>query len=110
MTQNKGAMERLAEKGVEFRRTPEDILEESLDVWHRILAPSMRQPGLQDDRRQPARMGFAERRRPPHPRARLEGDRRSYWAPGGLVESGGTVDFEYTAPDYYDRFRPEASQ
>jgi TRAP-type mannitol/chloroaromatic compound transport system substrate-binding protein len=110
-TQNKGAMERLAEKGVEFRRTPEDILEESLEAWHRIMATEYANNEafrtIADSQLEYASQAVVARRI-------LEPDWKAiadqYWAPGGLVERGEAVEFEYTAPDYYDRFRPDASQ
>ena len=110
MNQNSGAMERLAEKGVEFRRTPEDVLERSLDVWHEIMAteyagnPAFK--AIADSQLEWASKNVVARRI-------LEPDWKAiadrYWAPGGLIESGA-VEFEYTSPDYYDRFRPETSQ
>jgi TRAP-type mannitol/chloroaromatic compound transport system substrate-binding protein len=108
---NKGAMERLAEKGVEFRRTPEDILEESLDAWHRIMANEYANNEafrtIADSQLQYASQAVVARRI-------LEPDWKAiadqYWAPGALVERGEAVEFDYTAPDYYDRFRPAASQ
>ncbi|MCC5979960.1 MAG: TRAP transporter substrate-binding protein [Salinarimonas sp.] len=107
MTENRNAMERLQEAGVEFRRTPDDILERSLDSWHRILEaeynvnPAFK--AIADHQ-----LAYAERN--VVARRILEPDWKAiadvYWAPGGLVESG-IFDIEYTAPDYYTRFQPE---
>jgi TRAP-type mannitol/chloroaromatic compound transport system substrate-binding protein len=105
MTQNRGAMERLAEKGVEFRRTPDDILAESLDVWHTILETEYNNnpafKAIADSQLEYAERNVVARRI-------LEPNWKSiadvYWAPGGLVESG-MFEIEYTAPDYYERFQ-----
>jgi TRAP-type mannitol/chloroaromatic compound transport system substrate-binding protein len=103
---NRAAMERLAEQGVEFRRTPDDILEASLEAWHRILAaeyssnPAFRT--IAD-----SQLAFAERntvaRRILQPDWAALVD--AYWAPGGVIERGQVVEFDYSAPDYYSRFQ-----
>lgn len=104
--QNRLAMQRLAEKGVEFRRTPDDILEQSLEAWHRIMAeeyannPAFKK--LADTQLEWASHNVVARRI-------LEPDWKAiadvYWAPGGLVEQGEIFDFEYEAPADYDVFR-----
>lgn len=108
---NRLAMQRLAEKGVQFRRTPDDILEESLGAWHEIMAteyannPAFK--AIADSQLEWASHNVVARRI-------LEPDWKAiadrYWAPGGLVESGEIVDFEYTAPADYDTFRRAATQ
>lgn len=110
MNQNRGAMQRLEAKGVEFRRTPEDILEKSLEAWHRIMTKEYAEnpafKTIADSQLAWASQNVVARRI-------LEPDWKAiadiYWSPGGLIESGA-VDFEYTAPGYYDRFQPKASQ
>lgn len=107
MTQNRGAMERLAEAGVEFRRTPDDILSESLNVWHSILETEYNEnpafKAIADSQLEYAERNVVARRI-------LEPDWKAiadvYWAPGGLVESG-MFEMEYSAPDYYSRFQPD---
>lgn len=109
MTQNRAAMERLQEKGVEFRRTPEDILQQSMEVWNTILADEY---GKNEAFRTIADSQLAWASQNVVARRILEPDWKAiadiYWAPGGIVEAGGTVNFDYTAPDYYTRFQPQA--
>lgn len=107
MTQNRNAMENLTEAGVEFRRTPDDILAESLDVWHTILETEYNDnpafKAIAD-----SQLAYAERN--VVARRILEPDWKAiadvYWAPGGLVESG-MFEMDYTAPDYYSLFQPD---
>lgn len=111
MNQNRAAMIRLEEKGVEFRRTPDDVLEESLDSWHKILTeeyannPAFKK--IADSQLEWASQNVVARRI-------LEPDWKAiadrYWSPGGLLEESDVIEFEYTAPDYYDSFRPQATQ
>jgi TRAP-type mannitol/chloroaromatic compound transport system substrate-binding protein len=105
MTQNRGAMERLTEAGVEFRRTPDDILTESLNVWHDILEVEYNEnpafKAIADSQLEYAERNVVARRI-------LEPNWKSiadiYWGPGGLVESG-MFEIEYTAPDYFELFQ-----
>lgn len=103
--QNRLAMQRLSEKGVQFRRTPDDILEESMDAWHGIMAEEYaNNPAFKDiaDSQLEWASHNVVARRMLEPNWKAIADR--YWAPGGLVESGEIVDFEYTAPSDYDTF------
>lgn len=106
--QNRLAMQRLAEEGVQFRRTPNDILEESLDAWHGIMAEEYaNNPAFKDiaDSQLEWASHNVVARRMLEPDWKAIADR--YWAPGGLVESGEIVDFEYTAPSDYSTFIPD---
>lgn len=110
-SENRSAMERLQEKGVEFQRTPDDILEESLDAWHEIMEaeyngnPAFKR--IADSQLEWASRNVVARRI-------LEPDWKAiadvYWAPGGIVDTGGVLELDYTAPEYYDRFRQENSE
>ena len=88
MTQNRNAMERLTEAGVEFRRTPDDILRRvrwmSGTRFSRpsttTIRPSRRSPTAS----WPMRSANVVARRILEPDWKAIAD--VYWAPGGLVE------------------------
>ncbi|MCC5979573.1 MAG: TRAP transporter substrate-binding protein [Salinarimonas sp.] len=103
--QDKIHMDRMAEDGVEFRRTPEDVLEQSLEVWHRILEedyttnPAFKR--LVDSQLEWASYVVPAKRI-------LEPDFNAladlYWGPDGFIAQAEFLDFEWTVPDYYATF------
>ena len=95
-------MNRMAEAGVEFRRTPDDVLEQSLEVWHRILEedytsnPAFKR--LVDSQLEWAsHVVLAKRILEPDFHALAD----IYWGPDGFIAQAGFLDFEWTVPDFY---------
>jgi TRAP-type mannitol/chloroaromatic compound transport system substrate-binding protein len=103
---NKRAMDELTAQGVEFRRTPDDIMEGALDAWHEIMMDEyVNNPvfkRLADAQLEWASQVVVARRI-------LDTDYKEladrYWAPGAFVESEERLDFDYKAPAYYDAFQ-----
>jgi TRAP-type mannitol/chloroaromatic compound transport system substrate-binding protein len=103
--QDKLHMDKMAEAGVEFRRTPDDVLEQSLDVWHRILEedyttnPAFKR--LVDSQLEWASQVVPAKRI-------LEPDFHAladiYWGPDGFIAQAEFLDFEWSVPDYYATF------
>jgi TRAP-type mannitol/chloroaromatic compound transport system substrate-binding protein len=98
---NKEAMDRLTEKGVQFLRTPGEILEQSLDAWHDIFANEYE---TNEAFRMIANSQLEWARNVVVAKRILEPDWKAladvYWAPGGIVETMD-LDVEYEAPPYY---------
>jgi TRAP-type mannitol/chloroaromatic compound transport system substrate-binding protein len=99
------AMDELVERGVEFRRTPQDILDQSLEVWHRILEKEYEANEafrrLADSQAEWASKVVVAKRI-------LEPDYKEladvYWAPGGFSETADFLGLEYKTPPYYHTF------
>jgi hypothetical protein len=102
---NRLAMDELIELGVELRRTPQDILDESLEAWHQILEeeyevnPAFRR--IANSQLEWAAKAVVSKRI-------LEPDYEPladiYWGPGGFVEGADFLEFEYQTPPYYQTF------
>ena len=95
-------MGRMAEAGVDFRRTPDDVLEQSLDVWHRILEedyttnPAFKR--LVDSQLEWAsHVVLAKRILVPDFHALAD----IYWGPDGFIAQADFLDFEWSVPDFY---------
>jgi TRAP-type mannitol/chloroaromatic compound transport system substrate-binding protein len=103
--EDKRHMDLLAEAGVEFRRTPDDILEESLEQWHRILQTEYEENEA-FRRIVNSQLEYASHVVPA--KRILEPDRIAladrYWAPGGFIEGADWLDFEWEAPSWYEAF------
>jgi TRAP-type mannitol/chloroaromatic compound transport system substrate-binding protein len=103
--QDKIHMDRMQEAGVQFRRTPDDVLEESLEVWHRIMEteytanPAFKR--LVDSQLEWAsHVVPAKRILEPNFQALAD----IYWGPGGFLETADFLDFTWEVPDYYATF------
>lgn len=104
--EDKRHMDLLQEAGVEFRRTPDDILEESLDVWHEILQREY-ETNEAFRRITNSQLEYASfvvpAKRILEPNRIELADR--YWAPGGFVEQAADwLDFQWDPPAYYEIF------
>ncbi len=95
-------MGRMAEAGVEFRRTPDDVLEGSLEVWHRLLEedyttnPAFKR--LVDSQLEWAsNVVLAKRILEPDFHALAD----IYWGPDGFIAQADFLDFEWSVPEYY---------
>jgi TRAP-type mannitol/chloroaromatic compound transport system substrate-binding protein len=104
------AMNDLVERGVEFRRTPQDILDRSLDYWHEILRAEF-EANEAFRRIASSQLEWAAQVVPA--KRILEPDYNEladvYWAPGGFVETADFLGFEYKAPEYYGTFTRDAA-
>jgi TRAP-type mannitol/chloroaromatic compound transport system substrate-binding protein len=104
------AMAELVEKGVEFRRTPDDILEESIVAWHAILE---REYTTNEAFRRIANSQLEWASHVVVTKRILEPDWKAladiYWRPGGFVETSDFLEFEYEAPPYYYVFSQPAT-
>jgi TRAP-type mannitol/chloroaromatic compound transport system substrate-binding protein len=103
--EDKRHMDLMQEAGVEFRRTPDDVLEGSLDVWHSILETEYgRNPAFK--RLVDSQLAWASQVVPAkrilevnyHELADL------YWGPDGFVSTNDFLEFEWEVPDYYATF------
>lgn len=98
-------MDLLEEEGVNFRRTPDDILEESLESWHRIFEEEYKN---NEAFRRLANSQLEWASHVVTAKRILEvnyhelADR--YWGPGGFIEQADYLDFEWEVPDYYGAF------
>jgi TRAP-type mannitol/chloroaromatic compound transport system substrate-binding protein len=103
--EDKRHMDMLQEAGVEFRRTPDDILDESLEVWHRILQNEYE---TNEAFRRIANSQLEYASHVVVAKRILEPNRYAladvYWAPGGFVEGADWLDFTWEAPAYYELF------
>jgi len=103
---DKRSMDELQELGVQFHRTPDDILEESLTVWHRIFQEEYEtNPAFR--RIANSQLAWASQVVPA--RRILEPGYYDiadvYWGPGGFLEGADFLeDFEWQVPDYYATF------
>jgi TRAP-type mannitol/chloroaromatic compound transport system substrate-binding protein len=102
------AMDQMVDLGVEFRRTPQDILDESLDAWHQIMQEEY------ETNEAFRRIANSQMEWASHvvvSKRILEPDYKAladvYWAPGGFVETSDFLEFEYEAPPYYHAFAEE---
>jgi TRAP-type mannitol/chloroaromatic compound transport system substrate-binding protein len=98
-------MGRMQEAGVQFRRTPDDILEESLNVWHQILEVEYgRNPAFK--RLVDSQLAWASQVVPA--KRILEANYHAladrYWGPDGFLAGADFLDFEWQVPDYYHVF------
>lgn len=103
---DKRSMDELQQQGVQFHRTPDDILEESLQVWHRIFQEEYES---NDAFRRIANSQLAWAAQVVPARRILEPSYYAladiYWGPGGFLESADFLDdFEWQVPDYYHTF------
>jgi TRAP-type mannitol/chloroaromatic compound transport system substrate-binding protein len=104
------AMDQLNELGVELRRTPQDILDQSLEAWHRILEEEYEVNEafrrIADSQLEWASHVVVSKRI-------LEPDYKEladvYWAPGGFVETADFLGLDYTAPPYYRAFTEDGA-
>jgi TRAP-type mannitol/chloroaromatic compound transport system substrate-binding protein len=99
------AMDQMAELGVEFHRTPDDILEESLEAWHQIFeeeyeANEAFRRIVNSQLEWASHTVVAKRIIEPDYKAITD----IYWAPGGFLDEADYVEFEWEAPEYYERF------
>ncbi len=103
--EDKRHMDMLQEQGVEFHRTPDDVLEESLESWHQIMRAEYENNEafrrIVNSQLEHA-SNVVTARRILEPNYYDLADR--YWAPGGFVEQADWLDFEWSAPDYYGTF------
>jgi TRAP-type mannitol/chloroaromatic compound transport system substrate-binding protein len=102
----KEAMDEMVDLGVVFGRTPDDILELSLEAWHEILEQEYTtNPAFK--RIVDSQLEWASHtvvaKRIIEPDYKELADR--YWGPGGLLETADYIDFEWEVPTYYDAFR-----
>jgi TRAP-type mannitol/chloroaromatic compound transport system substrate-binding protein len=99
------AMDELVERGVEFRRTPQDILDRSLEVWHQILEQEY---GANEAFRRIADSQAEWASQVVVAKRILEPDYKEladvYWAPGGFVATSDVLGLEYEVPPYYHTF------
>jgi TRAP-type mannitol/chloroaromatic compound transport system substrate-binding protein len=98
-------MDRMAEAGVQFRRTPDDVLERSLDVWHEIMEreytsnPAFKR--LVDSQLEWASQVVpAKRILEPNFRALAD----IYWGPDGFLQRADFLEFQWEVPEYYATF------
>lgn len=103
--EDKRHMDLMQEAGVEFRRTPDDVLEGSLEVWHSILETEYGQnPAFK--RLVDSQLAWASHVVPAkrivevnyHELADL------YWGPDGFLSTNDFLEFEWEVPDYYATF------
>lgn len=101
------AMDELVERGVEFRRTPNDILEQSLDAWHDLF---MEEYENNEAFRRIANSQMDWASKTVVAKRILEPNHKDiadiYWAPGGFIETMD-LEFDYEAPPYYRAFSEE---
>jgi TRAP-type mannitol/chloroaromatic compound transport system substrate-binding protein len=101
----KVAMDQMDELGVEFQRTPDDILEASLEAWHRIFEQEYTTneafKRIADSQLEWAAQTVVAKRII-EPDFKDLADR--YWGPGGFIEQADYLDFEWTPPPYYETF------
>jgi TRAP-type mannitol/chloroaromatic compound transport system substrate-binding protein len=101
-------VDRLVEEGVQFRRTPDDVLERSLEIWHQILEQEYT-TNEAFKRLVDSQLAWASNvvlgKRILEPDFKALAD--IYWGPGGFVAQADFLDFEYEVPDYYDVFIAE---
>jgi TRAP-type mannitol/chloroaromatic compound transport system substrate-binding protein len=99
------AMRQLEEIGIQFRKTPDDILDQSLEHWHTIME---REFEANEAFRRIALSQLEWAAKVVPSKRILEPDYNRladiYWGPGGFVESAEFLEFEYKAPDYYHAF------
>jgi len=99
------AMDELAGEGVAFRRTPEDILEESLEAWHRIFEEEYQ---TNEAFRRIANSQLEWASQTVVGKRIIEPDYKAiadlYWGPGGFLEQAEYLDFKWQSPDYYEAF------
>jgi TRAP-type mannitol/chloroaromatic compound transport system substrate-binding protein len=100
------SMGTLEEHGVEFRRTPDDILEESLEAWHHILLEEFR---TNEAFRRIASSQLEWARNVVPARHMLDPDYKAlaevYWAPGGFLEQHAEeLEVDWQAPEYFGAF------
>ena len=100
------AMRELADQGVEFRKTPDDILEESLEVWHEILLAEYE---ANEAFRRIAQSQIEWAQNNVVARTMFDPDYKAladvYWAPGGFIERhADELGIEWTAPEYFGVF------
>jgi TRAP-type mannitol/chloroaromatic compound transport system substrate-binding protein len=98
-------MDLMMEAGVEVRRTPDDILEGSLDAWHDILeAEYTTNPAFK--RLVDSQLAYASQVVPA--KRILEPNYHDladvYWGPGGFISRAEFLDFEYEVPAFYEIF------
>jgi TRAP-type mannitol/chloroaromatic compound transport system substrate-binding protein len=102
------SMDQLVERGVEFRRTPQDILDESIEAWHEIMQAEYETNeafrNIVHSQLEWAQNTVVSKRI-------LEPDQKAladiYWAPGGFLETNDVIDFQWEAPPYYHAFAEE---
>jgi TRAP-type mannitol/chloroaromatic compound transport system substrate-binding protein len=103
---NKLAMDRMQEEGVEFRRTPDDILEESLAAWHRIFEQEYR---TNEAFRRIANSQMEWAAQTVVAKRILEPDYKAladlYWAPDGFLAQADYLEVRWSPPDFYFTFR-----
>jgi TRAP-type mannitol/chloroaromatic compound transport system substrate-binding protein len=101
-------VDRLVEEGVQFRRTPDDVLERSLEIWHQILEQEYT-TNEAFKRLVDSQLAWASNvvlgKRILEPDFKALAD--IYWGPDGFVAQADFLDFEYEVPDYYDVFIAE---
>ena len=103
----KVSMDDLYDAGAEFRRTPDDILEESLDVWHEIMVEEYE---TNEAFREIANSQLEWASHTVVARSILDIGYKDladvYWAPGGVIEElQDVLEFEWESPAYYDAFQ-----
>lgn len=103
---DKEAMDAMQDEGVEFHRTPDDILEESLEVWHRLFQEEYE---TNDAFRRIANSQIAYAAQVVPARRILEPSYYDiadlYWGPEGYLQSVDFLDeFDYEVPNYYQTF------
>jgi len=103
--QDKIHMDRLQEEGVEFRRTPDDILEESIEVWHDIFETEYTSNDA-FKRLADSQLAYASEVVPA--KRILEPSYYEiadlYWGPDGFIAGADFLDFEWEVPAYYATF------
>lgn len=100
------AMDEMVEQGVEFQRTPDDILERSLDAWHEIFeqeyTTSEAFKRIADSQLEWASKTVVGKRI-------IEPDYKAladmYWGPDGFLSRADFIDFDWEVPPYYETFR-----
>jgi TRAP-type mannitol/chloroaromatic compound transport system substrate-binding protein len=99
------AMDELIERGVEFRRTPQDILDRSLEIWHEILEEEYK---ANEAFRRIVDSQVAWGSHVVVAKRILEPDFKEladvYWAPGGFIEQSDFLALDYQVPPYYHAF------
>ena len=103
--EDKRHMDLMQEAGVEFRRTPDDVLEQSLEVWHRILEEDYgRNPAFK--RLVDSQLAYASQVVPAKRILEVNyhelADR--YWGPDGFISTNDFLEFDWEVPDYYATF------
>jgi TRAP-type mannitol/chloroaromatic compound transport system substrate-binding protein len=102
----KEAMDEMVDLGVIFGRTPDDILELSLEAWHEILEQEYT-TNEAFKRITDSQLEWAAKtvvaKRIIEPNYKEIADR--YWGPGGLLETADFIDFDWEVPPYYETFR-----